>query len=222
MNLILTIIEPPQEPIYRGILERLKLPVSYELLGRGTASGTLLQKLRLEPTPKRLLINLAGEESTGKLMQRVKRELYIDAPGNGISVSVPIKSVGGAKTLEFLKGADESAKTPRSAEYENELIVIICNEGYSEAVMDAARAAGARGGTIVHAKGSARSDSRFYNVTISDEKELLLIVAASADKAQIMRAVLEQCGPSSPAGGISFSLPVSLAMGLNTGDGGEA
>ncbi len=216
MNLLLSIIEPQQLDIYNALVKRVGLSVNLELHGRGTASGTLLEKLRLEATPKRVMISIAGKNGSARLLRGIRRELYIDAPGNGIAVCVPVKSVGGAKTLEYLKGNEEDAATPR-AEFANELIIAICNEGSSESVMDAARACGARGGTIVHAKGSANGAvSRFYNVTISPEKEMILIVAPAGDKAAIMRGILKDCGPASPSGAIVFSLPVSEAMGLST------
>ena len=222
MNIILTIIEPPQTQIYMAILKRLDLKLNLELRGRGTASKRLLARLGLDPRPKCAVISSAGEESTQKLMRAVKRELYIDAPGNGISIAIPIKSVGGAKTLEYMQGSDAAYTTPTKSEYDTELIVVIANEGHTDSIMDAALEAGARGGTILHAKGTAGSDKdRFYNLTISDEKEMLLIVSSSADKTAIMRAILKKCGPATDAGAISFSLPVSVAMGLSTGESEE-
>ena len=217
MNLIITIIEPPQRPIYDNILQKLGLRLNLEVRGRGTATKHLLNRLGLENKPKCAIFSSAGEQSTQKLMQAVRRELFIDAPGNGISLAIPIKSVGGAKTLEYMQGKDQDYKTNARSEYNTELIMVISNEGRSEEIMDAARQAGARGGTILHAKGTARGEiDRFYNLTISDEKEMILIVASKNDKAAIMRAILKKCGPSSEAGAISFSLPVSEVMGLNT------
>ena len=219
MNLILTIIEPPQMPVYEQILKKLGLRLNYEMRGRGTATRRLLDRLGLEDKPKCAIFSSAGETGTAKLMQAVRRELYIDAPGNGISIAIPIKSVGGAKTLEYMQGKDTNYITPAAGGYDTELILTIANEGYSEQIMDAAREAGARGGTILHAKGTARGDiDKFYNLTITDEKEMILIVAASADKAAIMRAILQSCGPASEAGAITFSLPVSASMGVNTRD----
>lgn len=222
MNIILTIIEPAQMQTYEAILKRLNLKLNLELPGRGTASKSLLARLRLDPKPKCAVLSSAGEESTEKLMRAVRRELYIDAPGNGISIAIPIKSVGGAKTLEYMQGSDAAYATPARAEYDTELIVVIANEGHTDSIMDAALEAGARGGTVLHAKGTAGTNrDRFYNLTISDEKEMLLIVSASKDKAAIMRAILKKCGPATDAGAISFSVPVSSAMGISTGENEE-
>ena len=222
MNLIITVIEPLQMEKYLSILRKLGLQLNLELRGRGTASKRLLDRLGLEDNPKCAVFSAAGEESTQKLMRAVKREMFIDAPGNGISVALPIKSIGGAKTLEFLQGNDPSYVTQRQDEYASEMILVIANEGFSEQIMDAAVGAGARGGTILHAKGTAnKASERFYNLTLSDEKEMILIVAKAEEKTAIMKAVLKNCGKGTEAGAIAFSLPVSAAMGLRSAEDAE-
>lgn len=45
-------------------------------------------------------------------------------------------------------------------EFNHELIVVILNEGYADLVMDAARAAGAGGGTVRTPRAQARSAER--------------------------------------------------------------
>ena len=117
--------------------------------------------------------------------------------------------------MEFLSGSEAPKPVSAKSEYENEMILALSNEGYADTIMEAARSAGARGGTVLHGKGTARGDeTRFYNVNITDEKELVMIVTPSRDKAAIMSAILKQAGPASPAGTVVFSLPVSCARGL--------
>jgi len=86
-------------------------------------------------------------------------------------------------------------------------------------VMNAARAAGARGGTILHAKGTgAQVAQTFFGVSLATEKEILLIVAPSSEKTAIMKAIAQTQGPGTPSGAISVSLPVSSVAGLKTSD----
>ena len=81
--------------------------------------------------------------------------------------------------------------------------------------MDAARAAGAYGGTIIHAKGTAgEMANKFMGVTIADEKEIVYIVSKSDEKNAIMKAIMEKAGLNSKAKAICFSLPVSDTAGL--------
>ena len=105
------------------------------------------------------------------------------------------------------------------AECETELIVVICAKGNTDLVMDAAREAGAGGGTVVHAKGTgSQYAGKFFGVTIADEKEMIYIVSTKERKKEIMRAVIEKAGPETDAHAIVFSLPVSATAGLRIFD----
>ena len=147
-----------------------------------------------------------------------RRRLYIDAPGNGIVISVPIKSVGGGSTLNFLNGGNKDMKAP-DINFEYELILVIANEGHTDAVMDAARAAGAGGGTVIHAKGTGgMGTEKFFNVSIASEKEIIIIVAKKEKKADIMRSIVTTAGAGTDAGAIVFSLPVSDVEGFRRDD----
>ena len=85
--------------------------------------------------------------------------------------------------------------------------------------MDAARSAGAGGGTVLHAKGTGRSRAAsFFGDSLADEKDVVYIVAYADQKADIMRAIQEQAGPGTKAGAICFSLPISAVAGLRERD----
>ena len=96
------------------------------------------------------------------------------------------------------------------AESNFELVVCIVNAGYSQNVMAAARAAGAKGGTILRARGSANPESEeFFNITIQPDKEMLMILVPAAIKDEVLKAVYKHGGLATEANGIAFSLPVS-------------
>ncbi len=96
-----------------------------------------------------------------------------------------------------------------------ELLLCVVNAGYSQNVMEAARSAGAKGGTIVRARGTANPESEeFFNITIRPDKEIVMIVALEDVKDAIMKAVYKECGPASDAQGLLFSLPVSRTTTL--------
>ena len=99
--------------------------------------------------------------------------------------------------------------------FSHELIFVILNQGYTDDVMEAARTAGARGGTVLDAKGTgAGLAKKFFGVSLAEEKEILLIVSDMKEKMGIMKAIATQSGPDSPAGAISFTLPVSEVVGV--------
>lgn len=215
MNYVISIINPSGLERLLAITEKLQLPLSIELHGQGTATKNMLDLLGMEFNEKRVVISIADEEKTAELIREQRRYLYIDAPGNGIVAAVPIKSVGGGKTLAYL-GGDREQKVVPKMNYKYEVILAISNEGCTDMVMDAARAAGARGGTVLHGKGTgAKNAEDFFKVSIASEKEMILIVAESEHKSEIMSSILKLAGPGSEAGTIVFSLPVSEIAGFN-------
>ena len=102
--------------------------------------------------------------------------------------------------------------------YEHEVIFCIVNAGFSEAVMNAARDAGARGGTVIHARGTAKKDAeKFFNISIQPEKELIMILVAAEIRDAVLHSIYQNAGLKSEAHGIAFALPVDHVVGLNQG-----
>ncbi len=91
-----------------------------------------------------------------------------------------------------------------------ELVVCVVNAGFSQNVMEAARAAGAKGGTILRARGSANPESEeFFNIKIQPDKELVMILVPKSIKDDVEKAVYKEAGIADEAKGIIFSLPVN-------------
>ncbi len=99
--------------------------------------------------------------------------------------------------------------------YKHEAIFCIVNAGYSEAVMDTAKAFGAGGGTVIHARGTANSEAeKLYEITVQPEKEIVMILVSSDIKDDILTALYRSVGLNSPGQGIAFSMPVDATVGL--------
>ena len=94
------------------------------------------------------------------------------------------------------------------------LIVTIANNGSVELIMDAARSAGATGGSFVKAHGTGSQLSKFFGVTIADEKEITYIVAKRENRDAIMYAIMNAEGFRTEAHGVVFSLPVEGVLGI--------
>ena len=215
MNFIISITSPEALPVLTGVCEDMALPLNVTLSGRGTAVKSMLDVLGIESNLKRIMFSVANEEKTREFITRQKRQLHIGVPGHGIVIAVPVKSIGGGKTVAYLRGEDGTAKYTPSLNYAYELIVVIANEGRTDTVMNAARAAGARGGTVLHGKGTgSEAAMKFLNISMADEKEVILIVAPTAEKTAIMSEILKKAGPDTDAKAIAFSLPTSAVAGF--------
>ena len=101
--------------------------------------------------------------------------------------------------------------------YKHEVIICIVNSGFSEAVMDAARELGARGGTVIRGRGTANAEAeKLYGIAIQPEKEIVMILVDSSIKNDILHALYKAVGLKTPGQGIAFSRPVEDVVGLNT------
>lgn len=91
-----------------------------------------------------------------------------------------------------------------------EMVVCIVNAGFSQNVVEAARAAGARGGTVIRARGTANPEAEeFFNIHIQPEKEMVIMLVPKAIKDEVIRTVYKEAGLGAEAQGIAFSMPVS-------------
>ena len=215
MNYVISICDPRALEVLTQICAELTIPMNVVLHAHGTAVRSMLDILGIESNEKRVVLSIANQEKTKALISEQKRRLFIGVPGHGIVVSVPVKSIGGGKTVAFLNGSQQPAKYTPELNYSYELIVAIANEGRTDLVMNAARSAGAAGGTVRHGKGTgSEGGERFYNVSIAQEKEVILIVSRAEQKSGIMKAILEKAGPDTEAGTIVFSLPTSEVAGF--------
>lgn len=97
----------------------------------------------------------------------------------------------------------------------HEVIFCIINTGFSDEVMDAARKFGARGGTVIRARGTANTEAeKLFNIAIQPEKEIVMILIESKLKNDILHALYNAVGLNTPGQGIAFTMPVDDVVGL--------
>lgn len=97
----------------------------------------------------------------------------------------------------------------------HEMIMCIVNAGFSETVMEAAKSAGARGGTILNGRGTANKEAEsFFHIAIQPEKEVVMILVPAEIKDAVLHALYQKAGLDTMGQGIAFSLPVDEVVGL--------
>lgn len=100
-----------------------------------------------------------------------------------------------------------------------ELVVCIINAGFSQNVVEVARNAGAKGGTIVRGRGTANPEAEeFFGLTIQPDKEVLLILVPADIKDNVLKAIYKEAGLDKEAHGIALSLPVSNSTTIKLTD----
>lgn len=217
LYLMTTIVDRKIANKYIDLFHHNNLHVSFLSLGFGTAANDILDYLGLEATEKAVAFSVLEETSWTNIKRQMEKKLKIDAPGGGISFIIPLSSIGGKKTLQFLLENPDYQKEEETTlkNTTHELITVIAEHGYTELIMDAAREAGAYGGTVIHAKGTGmEAAEKFMGVSLASEKEILFIVTKTEQKNSIMQAIMKKAGLDSKAKAITFSLPVTDTAGL--------
>ena len=187
-------------------------------LCNGTASENTLNIMGIEKTEKVMFQTMVRDEIYNEIKSGLIMEMDISAIGNGVAVFVPIDSIGGSSSLKYFVG-EKPLENKESGNMENVdskivMIITVVDKGNTEIVMDAARTAGASGGTVVRAKGTGAEIAKFFGVSISEEKELVYIVASRESRDAIMKAIMEKAGTNTNAHGVIFTLPVDSVAGL--------
>ena len=108
---------------------------------------------------------------------------------------------------------EEAKNAPKIYPYQ--LILTIVNRGSSEQVMEAARTAGARGGTVISARRVGYEDvQNLLGFTLQPEKEIVAILVPREQKLPVMQAINREAGLKTDCRGVLFSLPVDDILGL--------
>ena len=217
LHMMITITERAQLSTFITFYRERQVPVQFISLALGTASHETLNYLGMERSSKCVLMSLVTDEKWTQLEHDLRHELRIDIPGTGIAFTIPLSSIGGKRELQFLTEHQnfqkEEESTMKDTKYE--LLLIIANHGYSDLIMDAARSAGAAGGTVIHAKGTGMEGAeKFLGVSLAAEKEMIFIVVKRQLRNGIMTAVMQEAGMDTKAKAICFTLPVNSTAGL--------
>ena len=216
--LMITIPDRSRGEEFANWYQKQGIPLVMTTLGNGTATTEILNLLGLEATEKAVLFCVAARSP--RLVRRAAKDLWLDVPGRGVLMTVPISSMGVAAKEYLLQG--QEAEEIMESKQTHELVVAIAKQGHTDQVMNAARSAGATGGTVVHAKGAGTDlAKKFFGVSIATERELVFILVKAENRKDIMKAIIAQAGVKTEAEAMVFSMPVSDIAGLRQLDAEE-
>ncbi len=196
------------------------VPLHYRLSAAGTASSEMRDILGLDSMEKAALLSILPRDIAKDTLTKLRRGLKMDTTNSGIAFTIPITAVS-KLVLRIMESAETEAENTdkrrnnRMGNNKYAMIAAIVNQGYSENVMEAARAAGASGGTVIHSR-SVGNDaiSGAWGFAVEDEREIVIIVAENETKLPIMQAISDACGIKSDAKGVVVSLPIEDVIGI--------
>lgn len=216
--LVLTVAPRLAEKV-SALMERAGAPVRMRLAGRGTASREMMDMLGLDSGEKTLLLTVLHKHAADALLVRLRRGLKLGTANSGVACTVAL-SGGSARLISLAQEMGSAQETGRKVmmEYGVSLVIAIVNQGFSEEVMAAARPAGATGGTVISGRRAGGEETlQLWGFGVQREREAVLILCRTEEKAAIMEAVRAACGLESEAKGVLLSLPVDSVAGLELG-----
>ncbi len=189
----------------------------FQCRGRGTASSDLLDILGVGSTEKDILIAYAAGKNAERLLYMLEHELEGAAHGKGIVFTLPVTGLNNLITTVLLdENENRVGGYQMEGKTDNSLILITVNQGHTDAVMDSARQAGARGGTVIRSRWAGEEqDSKFYGISVQTEKEIIAIVAGTEKRNAIMEMVNKKHGLKTEAGAIVCSLGIDRMAHLS-------
>lgn len=181
------------------------------LLGKGTVKNSILELLELSEIRKEIVIMLAEHSTANEFLEKVSKKFKLDKPNHGIAFSSSVIGILGTKSCKFSgKRKDGGAEhTMYNAIY------VIVDKGKAEDVVQAAKKAGARGGTIINARGSGiHETSKLFSMEIEPEKEFVLILADVNLTDNITSTINKDLNMDQPGNGIIYVQSVNKTYGI--------
>ena len=179
--------------------------------GRGTVHSKILDLLDLNDLRKEIIWMRGETETIRNAAKTISKEMQFRKKGYGIAVCLPLGRMVGANVPQ-----DNTANEEMENEIMHNAIFTIVKRGKGEQVVDTATAAGARGATIWHGRGSGTNEAAamLFAMPIEPEREIVMIIANVDSSDAIIDAINEDMNLKEPGHGVLFTMPVSHIRGL--------
>ena len=186
-NLLIAIVNNGQASRFVSVAKKAGAGGGTVIPAKGTASGRILGFLGLGGKSREMIVMVIDGALAKKIVEEVRSE-------------------GHTQGVAAILGSHEEENMASKWK----MITIIVNTGYSDDIMDAARKAGASGGTVTHARGTGTAeDAKFFGVSIVPEKEMILILCEADRMQRIMDAITSLKCLDEPGIGIIYTQDVS-------------
>lgn len=178
------------------------------LLGEGTVQSKLLEIIGMTETRKEILMIPASAGLDANLHEILSDTFKFSKRNRGIAFSVPFK-----------RWTKESSEQEHNISLDDDRFTHCClftivDKGRSKDCIKAARAAGARGGTVVRGHGAGVPTDSYYPLAIEPQKDTVIVITRKEKAASIRKKIFLDLKLDKPGNGIIFTLPVSSTSGL--------
>lgn len=184
------------------------------LPGKGTVQNPILNFFSLYDERKEVVILGTDVATAGYALEKLNEDFRFEKPNKGIVFTTLMSAIIGSKHQE--EGNEGVGKDEKRM---YQLITTIVNRGKAEDVIDAAKLAGSRGGTIINARGSGVHETmKLFNMDIEPEKEMVLVISKEDVADAIIQSIRQKLEIDKPGNGVIFIQPVNRAYGIYDGE----
>lgn len=180
-------------------------------LGKGTINNSLLNFLSLYDERKEIVLLGTDNHTADHALVELNKEFKFEKPNHGIVFTTSACEIVGSRC--YKSEENEEGRGVNKLMYQN--IITIVNRGKAEEVIEAAKAAGSKGGTIINARGSGVNEtSKLFNMDIEPEKEIVIILSKEDITEAIVTSIREKLEIDKPGNGIIFIQNINKAYGI--------
>ena len=218
-KLLISIVNRGDDERICELLNDFSVALTFSCMGMGTARSSVLNYLGIGTSKKSVMFSLVPESDEETILNEIGNKMSLYLVGRGISFTVPLSAISEIVANGILSAAAaktvDGRKVMKDKDRTYDLIVAILAEGYVDDAMEAARQAGAAGGTIIRSRSLSNAKAeQFIGISVHEETEILLILSKREGKLAIMDAISQSAGLKTEAGGMLFSLPVDKTVGV--------
>ena len=231
LGLTMTVVSQGQAGAIEDQLKKAESALMLRTHGSGTATSEFYEALGFNDSKKQVVFAILRKDRWSELAKNLEKRFAVSPYARGISFFVSLGSVSGVSVYKMLANKQQVDYTIKRKQRKEALamstvtnaikkeyvaIFAVVNSGFTDLVMNAARANGARGGTIINARGTGNKEiEKFFGVVITPEKEIVVILVPSEICDSVITAINKEAGIDTKGQGIIFSLPVDDVAGLS-------
>ncbi len=222
LRMVMIITDTEAEKKMNRLMTETGLPVCFRCRAQGTAKTEILDICGLQGRARMITAVIVPRKMVNRLYDRLEALIQIGRRGKGVAVSVPVNSVQESmmkllneEALGKMKELIERDEQKMKSESKFSMIIVSVAEGYSDAVIDAASKAGAKGGSVLRGrKRGSEAMVQFLGISMQEEQEFVMIIVPKEKKGEIMAEIGAACGLRTEAHGIILSIPVDEVAGM--------
>lgn len=218
MALLVSIVDRGKAQQINRFLHSRGIIISLSYWGLGTASSEIMDVLGITEREKNVTLSLLPRKWVPAVITQLADELQMRLPGKGILFTIPLSAITRGVPHRYTETENRYSEVQVMYEMDEkkyEMIFATVDEGSTEVVMSAARAAGARGGTIMRVRAAGEENTEnFFGLELHEEKEVLTIIVERSLKVKVMQAVAKVIEEKEMPKGMIFSVPVSDVVGI--------